>query len=116
MEMFSLSKIELYSPGNKTFLLKSVQLLRDDLVQFQININREWEERNLKGIKQVIHKTKPSVELFCFPKEFFDILLEVYQMEENFSDEERFALLMEKINIFTKNILEELNTYLKLNQ
>lgn len=116
MEMFSLSKIELYSPGNKTFLLKSVQLLRDELMQFEININREVSERNIKGIKQVIHKMKPSVELFGFPEEFFGILLELYEMEENFSDQERFGLLMEKINIFTKNILEELNTYLKLNQ
>ncbi len=116
MEFFSLSKVELYSPGNKAFLLRSVQLLQEELTQFDINLQREARERNLKGIRQVIHKIKPSVELFLFPKEYFDLLIGVYGIsEENFADHTSFDLTIEKINIFTKNILQELNTYLNLN-
>ena len=117
MEFFSLSKVELYSPGNKAFLLRSVQLLQEELTQFDINLQREASERNIKGIRQVIHKIKPSVELFLFPKEYFDLLIGVYGIsEENFADHTSFDLTIEKINIFTKNILQELNTYLNLNQ
>lgn len=117
MKMFDLAKLEQYSPGNRDFLIKSVGLLRDELIQFHENLNRYRAENDHKGIHQAIHKIKPSVELFDFPEEYLESLLGVYNWDENFSGkEDRFDELIEKINIFTTNIIEELNTYLKENQ
>ncbi|MCE3297289.1 MAG: hypothetical protein K0R65_3003 [Crocinitomicaceae bacterium] len=116
MELFNLSRLELYSPGNKAFLIRSIELLRDELIQFDENIRREWPQRNLKGIRQVIHKIKPSVELFQFPEEYWEALDTIYGLDENFTDYQSFEVIIEKINIFTSKILDELNTYLKLNQ
>ncbi|MGV3630669.1 MAG: hypothetical protein ACO1O6_05670 [Bacteroidota bacterium] len=116
MKSFNLSKLELYSPGNPVFLTRSVELLINELEQFDVNLKKEWAERNRKGIRQVIHKIKPSVELFQFPAEYQEALLKVYGMDENFTDHQTFEQLIEKINIFTTEILEELNTYLNLNQ
>ncbi len=82
MENYDLKNIKKYSPDNSLFLKKSIELFRSEIIIYIENLKKIKETKNLNDLRLIIHKIKPSSELFCLPNPILNVLYSLYDLSD----------------------------------
>lgn len=72
-----------YAPNNNEFLSTAFSLLFDEILKFENSIKQFMYDDDFTVFKKAIHKIKPSIELFHFPDEFKNRLLDFYDLKND---------------------------------